>query len=95
MKEDKLMAEMKVGMEKIRNSEALEINLHLSQPPEARRRQPPSRPRPSYPGYPPPATGRRDYPGENSEARKSGSEFHKSANVRVNSVSVNVRTTSA
>lgn len=82
MKEAKLTAVMKVGMEKIRNSEALEINLRLSQTPEAGRYQQPSRPSPSYPR-------------ENSEARKSGSDFQKSANVRVNSVTINVRTTPA
>lgn len=82
MKEAKLTAEMKVGMEKIRNSEALEINLRLSQTPEAGRYKQPPRPGPSYPG-------------ENSGAGKRGGDFQKNANVRVNSVTINVRTTPA
>lgn len=94
MKAAKLMAEMKVGLEKIRNKDAMEINLRLSHPPEERRYRQPSRPGPPYPGYPPPMTARKEYPRENYDVRR-GVDLHKGANVRVNSVSVNVRTTPA
>lgn len=94
MKEAKLIAEMKVSLEQIRSTDAMEINLRLTHPPEERKYPQPSRPGPPYRGYPPPMPVRKEYPREDYDAGR-GAGMQTGANVRVNSVSVNVRTTSA
>lgn len=93
MKEKTLMAEMRVDIEKVRNIEVLEINLQLLHPPETRKVQKTSRPVLPFQGYPAPMPAKMGQQRENNYTRSNIQSLPKSANVRVNSVMVNVRTT--
>lgn len=87
------LAEMVIEAVKLHDIEALEINLDISPPPEARGYRQSLHPGSPGPGYPLTAPERNGYHRTGYETKKTGGDLPKSANVRVNSLTVNVKTT--
>lgn len=92
MKERIFMAEMRIAAKKLYQVEALQIDLEISRPPEARAYRQPPNPVPYDTGYPLLTPERNRHYGTGYETRQPGSNLENSTNVRVNAVSVNVRT---
>lgn len=87
-----LMAEIKVEMKKTLNIDILEINLQLSCPLETRGSLQTSKSMPSYPDYPMLMPERKGYAKQNHDIGAYDNDLQERANVRVNSVIVNVKT---
>lgn len=91
MKEAILQAEVNVNMAQINRDKNIEINLLLAGPGETRRYRQIQRPVNSHSGYPSSMPERKGYTGGDADDGKYRG-FESKANVKVNTVLVNVNT---